>query len=99
MIKTPELFEKYLPYAMAFGVERSWARAFDDIYQSPPDWYRGNDFGGFRAHSFTNSLSRMSSVTGAAMATAPRSGSGSSGFGGGGGFSGGGFGGGGVGGF
>lgn len=97
-IKTPELFEKYLPYAMAFGVERSWARAFDDIYQSPPDWYRGNDFGGFRAHSFTNSLSRMSSVTGAAMATAPRSSSGSSGFGGGGGFSGGGFGGGGVGG-
>lgn len=98
-IRTPELFEKYLPYAMAFGVERSWARAFDDIYQSPPDWYRGNDFGGFRAHSFTNSLSRMSSVTGAAMATAPRSSSGSSGFGGGGGFSGGGFGGGGVGGF
>ena len=100
MIKTPALFEEYLPYTMAFGVEKNWASAFDDIYRSPPDWYRGNHPGSFRAHSFTRSLGRMSSATGAAMTTAPRSSSGSSGFGGGGGgFSGGGFGGGGVGGF
>ena len=108
VIKTPEMFEQYLPYAMAFGVESNWATAFDDIYQSPPDWYHGGDVGGpnlhvFRAHAFTGGLSRMSSVTGTTMTSAPRSTSGSSGFGGGGfgggGFSGGGFGGGGVGGF
>ncbi|MGE5851141.1 MAG: DUF2207 domain-containing protein, partial [Candidatus Methylomirabilota bacterium] len=27
MVKTPEMFEKFLPYAMALGVEKSWARA------------------------------------------------------------------------
>ena len=100
VIRTPEMFEKFLPYAMAFGVEKNWASAFDDIFRSPPDWYRGGNLRGFRTHSFTDGLSRMSTVTGAAMTTAPRSSSGSSGFsGGGGGFSGGGFGGGGVGGF
>ena len=94
------MFEKSLPYAMAFGVEKNWASAFDDIFWSPPDWYRGGDLRGFRTHSFTDGLFRMSTVTGAAMTTAPRSSCGSSGFsGGGGGFSGGGFGGGGVGGF
>jgi hypothetical protein len=28
MVKTPEMFEKFLPYAMAFGVEKKWAAAF-----------------------------------------------------------------------
>ncbi len=101
VIRTPEMFETFLPYAMAFGVEKNWASAFAEIYRSAPEWYRGRDFRGFHTSSFSNRLSRMSSVTGAAMTTAPRSSSGSSGFGGGGGggFSGGGFGGGGVGGF
>ncbi len=104
VVKTPEMFEKYLPYAMAFGVEKNWATAFDGIYQSPPEWYRGGDVRGFRTPSFTHRMSRMSAITGTAMTAAPRGSSGSSGFGGGGfggggGFSGGGFGGGGVGGF
>jgi uncharacterized membrane protein len=99
VIKTPEMFEKFLPYAMALGVESNWARAFDDIYSTPPDWYRSSSSHGFRCHVFTGNLSRMAAVTGSAMKTAPRSSSsGSSGFGGGG-SSGGGFGGGGVGGF
>jgi uncharacterized membrane protein YgcG len=102
VIRSPELFERYLPYAMAFGVERNWARAFDDIYREPPDWYRGAAYdGSFHAALFTSNLNRMSTVTGAAMTAAPRSSASSSGFGGGGGggFSGGGFGGGSVGGF
>jgi uncharacterized membrane protein YgcG len=36
---TPELFEKYLPYAMVFGVEKKWAKAFDSIVKSEPAWY------------------------------------------------------------
>ncbi len=98
VIRTPEMFERFLPYAMAFGVEKGWSRAFADIYRTPPDWYRGGHPRGFAVHDFTGNLGRMAAVTGTAMRTAPRSTSGSSGFGGGGGFSGGGFSGGGFGG-
>ncbi|MCI0402726.1 MAG: DUF2207 domain-containing protein [Acidobacteria bacterium] len=96
MVKTPQMFEKFLPFAMAFGVEKNWVRAFDDIYKQAPDWYRGGHFDtGFRPTYFVNNLSSMSSRAGTTMASSPRS-TGGSGFGGGGGgFSGGGFGGGG----
>jgi uncharacterized membrane protein YgcG len=97
MVKTPQLFEKYLPFAMALGVEKNWTKAFEGICNQPPDWYRGGDFTTFRATSFVNNLSRMSTQAASSMASAPRS-SGSSGFGGGG-SSGGGGGGGGGGGF
>ena len=101
MIKTPEMFEKFLPYAMALGVEKNWVRAFEGIYRQPPNWYRG-DFQTFQPRSFVSDLSRMSSRAATVMASQPRS-SGGSGFGGGGGggggFSGGGFGGGGSSGF
>jgi len=103
MVKTPEMFEKFLPYAMALGVAKNWARAFEDIYREPPDWYRGGDFQTFNARSFASDLGHMSSQTAEAMASSPRS-SGGSGFDGGGGggrggSSGGGMGGGGGGGF
>ncbi|MBI4466238.1 MAG: DUF2207 domain-containing protein [Acidobacteria bacterium] len=94
MVKTPGMFEKYLPYAMALGVEKNWVKAFEDIYRQPPEWYRGPRSGmDFHPRSFVSDLGRMSSRAASAMASAPRS-SGGSGFGGGG-FSGGGFGGGG----
>ena len=98
VIKTPEMFEKFLPYAMAFGVEDNWARAFDGIYREPPQWYHGHHGERFLARSFVADLSGMATHTTSAMASSPRSSSSSSGFGGGG-FSGGGFGGGGGGGF
>ena len=100
MVKTPEMFEKFLPYAMALGVEKNWVRAFEDIYRQPPNWYRGN-FQTFQPRMFVNDLSRMSDRAAKTMASQPRSsgGSGIGGGGGGGGFSGGGFGGGGTSGF
>jgi len=99
MIKTPEMFEKFLPFAMALGVEKNWSRAFQGIMTQPPQWYRGSSYGpGFYPMMFTNDLNSMSSRASSVMASAPRS-SGGSGFGGGGGSSGGGFGGGGGGGF
>jgi uncharacterized membrane protein len=98
-IKTPQMFEKFLPFAMALGVEKNWSKAFQDIMTQPPDWYRGSYGPNFYPMMFTNDLSTMSSRASSVMASAPRS-SGGSGFGGGGGgFSGGGFGGGGGGGF
>jgi uncharacterized protein (TIGR04222 family) len=97
VVKTPELFEKYLPYAMCLGVEKRWVAAFDDICKQPPDWYRGPGAVDFRPTLLAAHLEHMSSRTATAMASSPRS-SGSSGFGGGG-SSGGGGGGGGGGGF
>ncbi|HET9322100.1 MAG TPA: DUF2207 domain-containing protein [Bryobacteraceae bacterium] len=99
MVKTPEMFEKFLPFAMALGVEKNWSRAFQGIMTQPPQWYRGSSYGpGFYPMMFTNDLNSMSSRASSVMASAPRS-SGGSGFSGGGGSSGGGFGGGGGGGF
>jgi uncharacterized membrane protein len=100
MVDSPDAFERFLPYAMAFGVERNWARAFEDIARQPPRWYHGAHGGAFRPGIFVTDLGRMTASAGSAMTSAPRgrASSGSSGFGGGG-FSGGGFGGGGGGGF
>ena len=98
MIKTPEMFEKFLPFAMALGVEKNWSKAFQGIYTQPPQWYQGSYGPGFYPYLFANDLNSMSSLASTAMTSAPRS-SGGSAFGGdgggGGGFSGGGFGGGG----
>lgn len=103
---TPELFEKFLPYAIALGVQRRWAAAFADICTQPPTWYVGSSPDTmFDAGDFTYQLGSMTNSTASAMTSAPRS-SGDSGFGsssfgggdfggGGGGFSGGGDGGGG----
>jgi Predicted membrane protein (DUF2207) len=94
----PELFEKFLPYAMALHVEKKWVQAFAGIALQPPQWFQSPYGSGFQALYLVNDLNFMSSHVGSVMSSAPRSSSGSSGFGGGG-FSGGGFGGGGGGGF
>ena len=95
MIKTPEMFEKFLPFAMALGVEKNWSKAFQGIYTQPPQWYQGGSYGpNFMPYTFANDLNAMSVQAGSVMASAPRSAEGS-GFSGGGGSSGGGFGGGG----
>jgi uncharacterized membrane protein len=75
--RTPELFERYLPYAMAFGVEQKWARGFADLLTRPPTWYTGNHMGTFNAASFSRSLSTMSTQTASTMSSSPRSSSGS----------------------
>jgi uncharacterized membrane protein YgcG len=93
----PDTFEKYLPYAMALGVEHQWAQAFAGIVQNPPTWYAspsGNM--GFNPIYFSSSMHSMATDMHQVFVSAPRASSSGSGFGGGGGgFSGGGFGGGG----
>ena len=96
VVKTPEMFERFLPFAMAFGVERKWAKAFEGIYRTPPTWYVGSTPGPFDLNGFSSRLGDLSSRTSSAMSSSPRS-SGGSGFSGG--SSGGGSGGGGGGGF
>jgi uncharacterized membrane protein len=94
IIGHPELFDRYLPFAMAFGVERKWARAFEGIYTQPPTWYVGPSMMHFNLSSFSGNLAQMTSVAASTLTSAPRSSSGS-GFGGGGSSGGGGGGGGG----
>jgi uncharacterized membrane protein YgcG len=94
----PELFDKYLPFAMALGVERRWTHAFENIYLTPPNWYQGTYGSGFHPVLLLNSLNAFNHQAFSTLASSPRSSSGSSGFGGGG-SSGGGFGGGGGGAF
>ncbi len=100
-VMPPTTFEKYLPYAMALGVEHHWAQAFTGIVQNPPQWYvgPGGYVGGFNPIFFSSSMHSMASDMHQVFVSAPRASSSGSGFGGGGGggggFSGGGFGGGG----
>lgn len=108
---TPEFFERCLPYAMVFGVEKEWANQFKDIYRQPPSWYEGYGAGHLAAWSVVSFTSGLSSsftpALNTTLSSVPRSSGGSSGghWGGasggfsgfsGGGFSGGGFGGGGF---
>ena len=39
--KNQMFFEKLLPYAVAFGVEKIWADKFKDINLQPQEWYQG----------------------------------------------------------
>ncbi|MBM4186235.1 MAG: DUF2207 domain-containing protein [Gemmatimonadetes bacterium] len=95
-VKTPEMFERFLAYAMAFGVEKQWAKAFEGIYTTPPSWYHGGNLSHFNASTFSGRMAELSTQAGSTMSSAPRTSSGS-GFSGG--SSGGGGGGGGGGGF
>jgi hypothetical protein len=88
LITSPEMFERFLPYAMAFGVADKWAKAFEDIYREPPTWYVGGT-GQFSASSFSHNISNMSSAAASSMSSSPSS-SGSGGGGSSGGGSGGG---------
>ncbi len=99
--KTPELFEKYLPYAVALDAEQAWAQQFSTVLNQSgqanqpyhPSWYSGRDM--LAVGAFASSLGSAFSNAISASSTAPGTSSG----GGGGGFSGGGGGGGGGGGW
>jgi uncharacterized membrane protein YgcG len=99
---TPALFEKYLPYAIALGVENRWADRFAAVLaaaaaqgQQGFGWYSGSGDPWSNPTSFADSMGSSLSSTISSASTAPGSSSGS----GGGGSSGGGGGGGGGGGW
>jgi len=95
----PDTFERFLPYAMALGVEHHWAQAFDGIVKDPPTWYASpNGYVGFSPLFFSSSMHSMATDMHQVFVSSPRASSGGSGFSGGGGFGGGGFSGGGFGG-
>ena len=97
--KTPDLFEMYLPYALALDVEQQWGERFASIFEQlkqegkdyQPGWYHGRHWHHHRIGSFTSAMGSSLGSAISSSSTAPGSSSG----GGGGGFSGGGGGGGG----
>jgi uncharacterized membrane protein YgcG len=96
----PEYFNITVPYAVSFGLLEGWAKKFDGLMSSPPEWYvprAGNAFNmAYFASALNNGVSAMNSTMTSQPAPQGGAGGGRSGFGGGGGgFSGGGFGGGG----
>ena len=91
--KNQLMFEKLLPYAIAFGVEKIWADRFKDISLMQPSWYVGYNNTAFNAIYFASVMhSSVGSFQASATPTSSSTGQ-SSGFSGG--FSGGGGGGGG----
>lgn len=99
---TLNVFEKFLPYAIALGVEQAWAKQFEQVFASleqrsgvryQPLWYAGS-FSLMRMTDFGSNLGSTMNAAISSASTPPGSSSGA----GGGGFSGGGGGGGGGGG-
>jgi uncharacterized membrane protein YgcG len=103
--RTPQLFEKYLAYALALDVEQQWSEQFSGIIDRAaavggeggysPAWYSGTSWSTLGASGFASSFGSSFSSAISSSSTAPGSSSGS----GGGGSSGGGGGGGGGGGW
>jgi uncharacterized membrane protein YgcG len=99
--KTPALFERYLPYAMALDCENEWNNKFVTVLAAAAaagatagavgGWYYGSGSRGFDSGNFGRDLGNSLASSISSAGTAPGSSSGSSG----GGFSGGGGGGGG----
>jgi uncharacterized membrane protein YgcG len=96
--KTPELFEKYLPYALALDVENAWSEQFSEVLAQAgteaqpytPLWYSGSSWDRFNTSRFSDSLgssfaSAISSSSSAPGSSSGSGGGGSSGGGGGGG--------------
>jgi len=101
--KTPQLFEKCLPYALALDVEQAWAEKFSGILSAAgrapgsstgvysPAWYSGSPYTSRGIADFTSSLGGSFSSAISSSAQAPgSSGGGGGGSGGGGGGGGGG---------
>lgn len=90
-----DVFSRYLPYAIVFGVAERWTKIFAELaaqgrYQPTTSWYQGYTYGSMLSPDFANSLDRLASQMSSSMQAATAASSGGSGFSGGGGFGGGG---------
>jgi uncharacterized membrane protein YgcG len=96
--RTPALFERYLPFALALGVEQKWAEKFAAVFARlgsdggaayRPAWYGGSfnarDIGGFTSGVGSSLTAAISSASTAPGSSSGGGGGGSSGGGGGGG--------------
>lgn len=88
---TPELFEKYLPYALVLGVDGIWGKKFEQSLQNQAQpyenhWYTGSThFSGHLTRSLSQGLTGTLSSSSVSPSSSGSGGGGSSGGGGGGG--------------
>jgi uncharacterized membrane protein YgcG len=88
-----KLYERMLPYAILFGLEKEWSKRLGDYYETTnaqPNWYSGNN-AVFNAVVLTSAISSFNSTTSYANSSSSGSGGGGSSGGGGGGGGGGGW--------
>ena len=88
---TPQVFEKYLPYAIALDCENQWSKKFEaeaaaagtaptSTYSNyTPLWYSGSSFSRLGAAGFSTALGASMASAAASASVAPGSSSGSSG--------------------
>jgi uncharacterized membrane protein len=86
------IFEKFLPYAMVFGITKLWIKKMEEIYGKEyfqsyhAAWFAGAPAGSFDADSFFSQINSLSSNIASSIGTSSGAGgSGASGGGGGGG--------------
>lgn len=87
--KTPQLYERLLPYAIALEVENEWAEQFSSVLEKAaaggdgqgyqPRWFSGSSFNHFGATHFASAFSSSLGTSIASSSVAPGSSSGSSG--------------------
>src|SRR6185295_5764748 len=86
---TPEVFERFLPYAIALDAENAWSKKFEaeaanaakgtDTTHYQPTWYSGPSLGRLSTASFASGIGAAVATATASAASAPGSSSGSSG--------------------
>ncbi|HHR85128.1 MAG TPA: DUF2207 domain-containing protein, partial [Candidatus Acetothermia bacterium] len=69
--KSPQLFEKLLPYAMAFNLTSIWTKQFEGLMSEPPRWYVGAT-PGFHPALFYLGMMNLSSGMERTFVSAPR---------------------------
>lgn len=62
------VYERLLPYAVLFGIEKEWVKEFAVLYQQPPEWYVG-DWKTFNAVVLASSISDFRSTAAASFAS------------------------------
>jgi uncharacterized protein (TIGR04222 family) len=67
------VFERLLPYAVAFGLTKRWSKAFEGLYTQPPDWYRTAGDGPFSMVYLGSSLDNSVRAMNATLPSQPRS--------------------------
>lgn len=67
---TPDLFERFLPYAVALGVEHHWGAAFSTISSGPPLWFASDEPGAIP--DFMRRIGMFSLATNHALVKVPR---------------------------
>ncbi|MES2630906.1 MAG: DUF2207 domain-containing protein [Patescibacteria group bacterium] len=75
-----KLYERVLPYAILFGLEKEWSKRLSEFYattNTQPDWYSGNAV--FNAALFSTALSSFSAAASYSGGSSSSSSSGSSG--------------------